>query len=163
MTELGPSYDINDEGNQPKKTLDNPEFFAKNRMILGNLITKNMKVTGGGDIDWLIEHNNFFTILEVKEFHDDMLVFTKGQMIAFEKLYLKLKDCNFFLIGHDRSQFKNPRDNVWILELNDWIKSIRVKCIVTKNNKYVINKSYMKKIDVKILRDIINAAWDNHS
>ena len=97
-----------DEGNQPKKTLDNPGFFAKNRTILGNLITKNMKVTGGGDLDWMIEHNGYFTILEIKEFHDNMLFFTIGQMIAFEKLYVKLEKCSFLLIGHDGSEFKNP-------------------------------------------------------
>jgi hypothetical protein len=155
----GPNYDINDEGNKPKHTLDNPNFFAKNRVILGNIITRNMKTTGGGDIDWLIEHNDHFTILEVKEFHDHMLVFTKGQMISFEKLYLKLEKCLFLIVGHDGIDFKDPKDKVWILDIKDWLKSVKGKTSLNQHKKYVINKSLMKEIDVKILRDILDAYW----
>lgn len=159
MSDNRPSYDQNDEGNKPKRILGNPEFFARNRAILGNMITKNMKITGGSDIDWIIEHNGHFIIVEVKEFHDGILIFTRGQMILFERLHSNLDDCTFLFVGHDGSKFIDPYDKVWILDIKDWKDHVKKKCDFKQNNKYAINKSLMKPIDVKILRDILDASW----
>ena len=41
--------------------------FARGREVLGNLIVRGMIASGGTDIDWLIEHNGGFVILEFKK------------------------------------------------------------------------------------------------
>ena len=40
--------------------------FTRGREILGDLIVHGMIASGGTDIDWLIEHNGGFIILEFK-------------------------------------------------------------------------------------------------
>ena len=44
------------------------EEFTRGRAVLGNLIVHGMRTSGGTDIDWLIEHNGGFVILEFKGF-----------------------------------------------------------------------------------------------
>ena len=85
----------------PKHTIRYSESFLKGKEQLGNLILKNMRTTGGTDVDWLVEHRGGFIILECKEFHGDGGVFpvSRGQMIAFEKLYERLNSggkCYFY-------------------------------------------------------------------
>ena len=55
------------EENTPKHTITNSEVFQKAREQLGHLILKNMDITGGTDVDWLIERKGGFIILESKE------------------------------------------------------------------------------------------------
>lgn len=92
-----PAYDPDDEGNQPKFELRNPEIFTKNRKNLGNVITNRMKTTGGSDVDWLIEHKGNFIIWEIKTFHDDIATISKAQMHMFQTLCNQLTCCDFFL------------------------------------------------------------------
>lgn len=155
-----PNYDKDDTGNQPKHVLQNPDIVAKYRKNLGNLITKNMKTTGGADIDWIIEHNDKFIILEIKEFHDDLFMLSKGQMITFEKICKLLGNCSCIFVAHDDIDFTDPSDSVWIFEMKTWLSDLKEKSLYSNSkNKYMVEKSLMTKIDVKILRDIIDAAW----
>ena len=66
------------------------EEFTRGREVLGDLIVQGMVTSGGTDIDWMIEHNGGFIILEFKGFHDDKINIAKGQMIAYENLHEKL-------------------------------------------------------------------------
>ncbi|MGI0046169.1 MAG: hypothetical protein ACREBB_03130, partial [Nitrosotalea sp.] len=83
-----------DELDEPKHKIANPQLFAKTREVLGNIISKRMKAYGGTDIDWLIEHNGGFIIFELKIFHDDRILISKAQMIAYEKLHANLPKCH---------------------------------------------------------------------
>ena len=65
-----------------------------------------MKTSGGTDIDWLIEHNGGFMIFELKIFHDDRILVSKAQIIAYEKLYENLSKCHVLFIGHDDIDFR---------------------------------------------------------
>jgi hypothetical protein len=59
-----------------------------------------MDITGGTDVDWLIERKGGFIILESKEFRDNQISIPLGQMIAFEKLHERLSSdgkCFFFM------------------------------------------------------------------
>ena len=154
------AYDPHDEGNQPKFELRNPEIFTKNRKNLGNIITKRMQTTGGGDIDWIIEHNGHFIILEVRTFHDNIASITKAQMNMLQILCNQLTRSNFFFIAHNDIDFKNPNDPVWIFNMNDWEKYLKSQSDeLSDSSKYVFKKSMLKEVDVKILRDIIDASW----
>ncbi|EPA06183.1 hypothetical protein [Candidatus Nitrosarchaeum limnium] len=154
-------YDSEHECNKPKFELNNPEIFTKTRKILGNIIVNRMKTSGGTDIDWLIEHNGHFIIWEIRTFNDDIVTISKAQMNMFQILFKQLKSCDFFFIAHDDIDFKNPKDSVWIFSNREWERTLKEKCEsnTTNSNKYVIHRSILKKIDVKILRDMIDASW----
>ena len=47
------------EDSSPKHTITNSEVFRKSKEQLGHLVLKNMDITGGTDVDWLIERNKF--------------------------------------------------------------------------------------------------------
>ncbi len=77
----------------------------------------------GTDIYWLIEHRGGFIILEFKEFHNDKINISKGQMRAYEKLYEKLNmatKCYLCVVGCDDIDFSNLDSTVWIFEMNQW-------------------------------------------
>ncbi|MFB5622109.1 MAG: hypothetical protein ACE5Q7_04160, partial [Candidatus Nitrosomaritimum yanchengensis] len=77
------------------------EEFTRGREVLGELIVHGMIASGGTDIDWLIEHNGGFIILEFKGFHNDKINIPKGQMIAYEKLHGKLNQatkCYLYIV-----------------------------------------------------------------
>ena len=63
----------NSDENSPKHTITNSKAFQKGREQLGQLILKNMAITGGTDVDWLVERRGGFIILECKEFHDNTI------------------------------------------------------------------------------------------
>jgi hypothetical protein len=156
-----PAYDLQDEGNQPKFELKNPEIFTKNRKNLGNIITNRMKTTGGGDVDWLIEHKGHFIIWEIRTFHDGIATISKAQMHMFQTLCNQLTYCDFLFIAHDDIDFKNPKDSVWIFDMRHWEKHLKNHSDELSNSsKYVFNKSMLNEIDVKILRDMIDASWN---
>ena len=74
----------------PKYQIHDEAEFTRGREVLGNLIVQGMIASGGTDIDWLIEHNGGFVVLEFKGFHNDKINIPMGQMIAYEKLHEKL-------------------------------------------------------------------------
>ena len=149
--------------NTPKHTITNSEAFQKGREQLGHLILKNMKATGGTDIDWLIEHRGGFIVLELKEFHDNVITIPLGQMIAFEKLHERLTSggkCYFYVFANDDvTNFSNPESSIWYFGMEDW------KCGVVPQTKsktgkwYLIEKSSMVEIPIKDFRGLMEKHW----
>lgn len=156
-----PAYDPEDPGNSPKFVLKNPQVFTKTREILGNIIVDRMETSGGADVDWLIEHNGHFILWEVRTFHDDLVTISKAQMSMFQTLYSQLTSCDFFFIAHNDIDFKNPKDPVWIFSNREWINGLKEKSESNSLNssKYLLKREMLHKIDVKILRDMIDASW----
>ena len=143
--------------------------FNHGREILGNLIVHGMIATGGTDIDWLIEHNGGFVVLEFKGFHNDKINITKGQMIAFEKLHEKLNKstkCYLYVVGCDDIDFSNPDSTIWIFEMNQW-KSGAIPKNTTdvygkdlgRKNKFIVYREYMEETSVEKLRDLVDTHW----
>ena len=61
------------EETTPKHVIANSELFQKGRENVAHLILNNMQITGGTDIDWMIERNGGFIIVECKEFRDNTI------------------------------------------------------------------------------------------
>ena len=143
--------------------------FARGREVLGNLIVRGMIASGGTDIDWLIEHNGGFVILEFKGFHNDKINIPMGQMIAYEKLHEKLNQstkCYLYIIGCDDIDFSNPDSKIWIFEMKQWKMGAIPKntCdiyedVQVKQNKFIVYREYMEEISVEKLRQVIDSHW----
>jgi len=143
--------------------------FTRGRDILGDLIVHGMIASGGTDIDWLIEHNGGFIILEFKGFHNDKINIAKGQIIAYEKLHEKLNQvtkCYLYIIGCDDVDFLNPDSTVWIFEMKQWkIGAIPKNTTdiygedLGKQNKFIVYREYMEEISIEKLREIIDSHW----
>lgn len=163
------SLHVMDELDGPKHRIANPILFAKTREVLGNLISKRMKTSGGTDIDWLIEHNGGFLIFELKIFHDDRILISKAQMFAYEKLHSCLPKCKILFIGHDDIDFTNLNDPVWIFEISEWksasiphVEDRLVDPAYSENEVtgYRVERDFMHAVDVKELRDKIDSVWN---
>jgi len=144
------------------------EEFTRGREVIGKLIVHGMIASGGTDVDWLIEHNGCFIVLEFKGFHNDKINIPKGQMIAYENLHGKLNrltKCYLYIIGCDESEFSNPDSKIWIFEMNQWKKGGIPKNTSDiydekiQHNKYIVYREYMEEINVKVLRKIIDRHW----
>ncbi|HSB83482.1 MAG TPA: hypothetical protein VLD64_03225 [Nitrosarchaeum sp.] len=143
--------------------------FTRGREILGDLIVHGMIASGGTDIDWLIEHNGGFIILEFKGFHNDKINIAKGQIIAYEKLHEKLNQatkCYLYIIGCDDIDFLNPDSTVWIFEMKQWKTGAIPKNTSDiygedsgKQNKFIVYREYMEEISIEKLREIIDSHW----
>ena len=143
--------------------------FTHGREVLGNLIVHGMIASGGTDIDWLIEHNGCFIILEFKGFHNDKINIAKGQMIAYEKLHEKLNQstkCYLYVVGCDDIDFSNPDSTIWVFEMSQWNSGA-----IPKNtsdiygedsgtqNKFIVYREYMEEISVEKLRRMVDSHW----
>ena len=143
------------------------EEFTRGREVLGELIVHGMIASGGTDIDWLIEHNGGFIILEFKGFHNDKINIPKGQMIAYEKLHEKLRHttkCYLYIVGCDDIEFSNPDSRIWIFEMSQWKNGIIPKTgdiydEKTTHNKFTVYREFMEEITVEALRKIIDSHW----
>jgi hypothetical protein len=143
--------------------------FTRGREILGDLIVHGMIASGGTDIDWLIEHNGGFIILEFKGFHNDKINIAKGQMIAYEKLHEKLNQatkCHLYIVGCDNIDFSNPDAMIWIFEMKQWKMGAIPKNTSDifgddsgKQNKFIVYREYMEEISIEKLREIIDSHW----
>ena len=143
--------------------------FTRGREVLGNLIVHGMVSSGGTDIDWMIEHNGGFVILEFKGFHNDKINIPLGQMIAYEKLHEKLNlatKCYLYIIGCDEIDFSNPDATVWLFEMNHWKTGAVPKNTNDiygedsgKQNKFIVYREYMEEITVEKLRDLVDSHW----
>ena len=143
--------------------------FTRGREILGDLIVHGMIASGGTDIDWLIEHNGGFVILEFKGFHNDKINIAKGQIIAYEKLHEKLNQatkCYLYIIGCDDVDFLDPDSTVWIFEMKQWKTGAIPKNTIDiygedvgKQNKFIVYREYMEEINIEKLREIIDSHW----
>ena len=147
----------------PKHTITNSTAFQKGREQMGQLILKNMAITGGTDVDWLVERKGGFIILECKEFHDDIITIPVGQMIAFEKLHERLTSggkCYFYVFANDQiSDFTNPESSVWYFEMENW-KNRTIPNNKTKTKKwYLIEKNVMTEIPIKDFRVLMEKHW----
>lgn len=144
--------------------------FTKGREVLGDLIVHGMLASGGTDIDWMIEHNGGFVVLEFKGLHNDKINIPKGQMIAYEKLHEKLNKitkCYLYIIGCDDIDFSNPDASVWLFEMNQWKNNAIPKNTIDiygddsgKQNKFIIYREYMEEIKIERLREIIDNHWN---
>jgi len=147
---------------KPKHTISDSEKFQKDREKLGGFILDGMKITGGTDIDWLIEHRGGFIVMENKSFHNDSISIPIGQMIAFERLHEKLNSdgkCHFFIFGYDEIDFKNEDSVIWFFDMEDWKAG---KVSFEKNaqyKKYVVNRKEMKSITLKEYRQLMEKYW----
>lgn len=159
---------IMDELDGPKHKIANPLLFAKTREVLGNLISKRMRASGGTDIDWLIEHKGGFMIFELKIFHDDRILISRAQMIAYEKLYESLPRCHVLFIGHDDIDFCDLNDFVWVFEMSDWkagliphVEGRVVDPAYCENEMtgYRVERDFMNRTNVKELREKIDSIW----
>lgn len=143
--------------------------FNRGREILGDLIVHGMIASGGTDIDWLIEHNGGFIILEFKGFHNDMINITKGQMIAYEKLHEKLNQstkCYLYIVGCDNIDFSNPDASIWIFEMKQWKIGVIPKNMsdiygddLATQKKFIVYREFMEEINVEKLREMIDTHW----
>lgn len=165
---------LNSEQNTRKRSkakyqiFDESEF-TRGREILGDLIVHGMIASGGTDIDWLIEHNGGFIIMEFKGFHNDKINIAKGQIIAYEKLHEKLNQatkCYLYIIGCDDIDFLNPDSSIWIFEMNQWKNGVIPKNTrdvygddSRKQNKFIVYREYMEEISIEKLRDMIDSHW----
>lgn len=154
---------------QAKYQIFDEQEFARGREVLGNLIVRGMIASGGTDIDWLIEHNGGFIVLEFKGFHNDKINIPMGQMIAYEKLHEKLNQstkCFLYIVGCDDIDFSNPDSKIWIFEMEQWKKGVIPKNtqdvyedIQVKQNKFIVFRDYMEEISVERLRKVIDSHW----
>ena len=147
---------------RPKHTISDSNAFQKGREQLGKIILQGMKTTGGTDVDWLIEHRGGFIILELKEFHDNVITIPVGQMIAFEKLHERLISggkCFFLIFANDSIDFKNPDSSVWYFDMIDWNNGNIPKNKTKTGRWYVIEREFMHKITIQGFRDIIESFW----
>ena len=128
-----------------------------------------MVASGGTDIDWLIEHNGGFIILEFKGFHNDKINIAKGQMIAYENLHEKLNQttkCYLYVVGCDDIDFSNPDSTVWIFEMREWKQKIIPKNTrdiyddeLKKQNKFIVYREFMREVTVENLREMLDSHW----
>ena len=143
--------------------------FTRGREALGDLIVHGMMASGGTDIDWLIEHNGGFIILEFKGFHNDKINIAKGQMIAYEKLHEKLSQstkCYLYIVGCDDIDFSNPDAVLWIFEMKQWKIGAIPKNTSdiysddsSRKNKFIVYREYMEEISIEKLREIVDSHW----
>ena len=143
--------------------------FTRGREALGDLIVHGMMASGGTDIDWLIEHNGGFIILEFKGFHNDKINIAKGQMIAYEKLHEKLSQstkCYLYIVGCDDIDFSNPDATLWLFEMKQWKTGVIPKNasdiyndISARKNKFVVYREYMEEVSIEKLREIVDSHW----
>lgn len=147
---------------KPKHTLSDSGKFQKDREKLGGFILEGMKTTDGTDIDWLIEHNGSFIILENKSFQNDKISIKVGQMIALERLHEKLNyagKCYLFIFGFDEIDFKNPDSVIWYFEMQEWKNNKIPFEKDTKYKAYKIQRKDMRPIKIKDYRDLMEKYW----
>ena len=143
--------------------------FTRGREVLGDLIVHGMVASGGTDIDWLVEHNGGFVILEFKGFHNDRINIPKGQMIAYEKLHEKLNQstkCFLYVVGCDDIDFSNPDSTICVFEMSQWRSGAIPKNTNDiygeysgRENKFIVYREYMEEISVEKLREVIDSHW----
>ena len=163
------SHQIIRKSPKAKYQISDEAEFAHGREILGDLIVHGMFASGGTDIDWLIEHNGSFIILEFKGFHNDKINIPKGQMIAYEKLHVKLNQvtkCYLYIVGCDDIDFSSPDAMIWIFEMKQWKTGAIPKNISDiygedsgKQKKFIVYREYMEEISIEKLREMIDSHW----
>ena len=163
------SQNVKRKSSKPKYQIFDEAEFTRGRDVFGNLIVHGMIASGGTDIDWLIEHNGSFVILEFKGFHNDRISISKGQMIAYENLHEKLNQvtkCYLYVVGCEDIDFSNPDSPMWVFEMKHWKSGIVPKNTNdiyndkhNKQNKFIVYREYMEEISVEDLRKLVDSHW----
>jgi len=151
---------------KPKYKLRDKKKFADERERLGFLITRGMKVSGGTDIDWVIEHREGFIIIENKTFSKNSIYLPIGQMITLERMYKKLNadgKCHMFVFGFEEdTDYKNPESLGWYFTMEEWLSKKRfliTRLSRSKYGGYEINKREMTKITLDEYRELMDIIW----
>jgi len=151
---------------KPKYALRDKEKFADERERLGFLITKGMKVSGGTDIDWVIEHRGGFIIIENKTFSKNSIYLPIGQMITLEQMYKKLNadgKCHMFVFGFEHeTDYKNPESLGWYFTMEEWLSGkvgLQNRLSRSKYGSIGIHKREMTKITLDEYREIMDIIW----
>lgn len=109
---------------EPKRHPDYKKWLAETKEWDIPYIVANA-VQMGSDIDWFVESNWGFIFFEMKHFskyRDFTVKYSQFQM--FYRLYTKLKQTTsveFYFIGYDDIDVKDPDSTVHILTMNDWL------------------------------------------
>jgi len=153
------------EESTPKHVISNSELFHKGRENVAHLILNNMQITGGTDIDWMIERNGGFIIVECKEFHDDTISIPLGQMIAYQSLHEKLSvdgKCYFYFFATEEdTDWKNPESPIWYFRMIQWKRrDIPHTKIDGGRKRYIIRKTEMTEIPIKHFRVLMESHWN---
>lgn len=152
-----------EEENSPKHMIRDSSIFHKGRAQLGNLVLRKMSITGGTDVDWLVERNGGFIILETKELSKNILTVSLGQMIALESLYNRLNSggkCYFYFFGYDKdTDWTDPNQLIWYFEMKSWVDRT-TRRDKSKNGKFfIIQKSSMTKLPIENFRHLMDNHW----
>ena len=148
---------------KPKHTVFDKEKFVKERAKLGGLAQIGMNVTGGTDIDWVIEHRGGFIIMENKTFSKDWINIPVGQILTFEQMYKKLNvdgKCHFLIFGLESDiNWKNPDSEMWYFEMKEWNNRKICPNRTISFKKYGVHKREMTEITIKEYRDLMEKYW----
>lgn len=160
------AYETNPE---QKHSIFDREKFEYGREVLGKIIVKGMRTSGGTDVDWLIEHRGSFVILELKKFHQNHLSVPWAQMKAYEELHTNLntnnKKCYVYFIGTDEIDFTRSDFPLWFFEMMEWknkiIPSQQKKFENSKSSKstYYVERDYMTFIKLKDFQNKLESHW----
>lgn len=165
-----PDTDFEYEANpEQKHSIIDREKFEYGREVLGKIIVKGMRTSGGTDIDWLIEHRGSFVILELKKFSKDHWSISWAQMKAYEELHTNLnkngKKCYIYFIGADDIDFSRSDFPLWFFEMNEWKnKAIpsqqkRFEDSKSSKNTYYFERDYMNSISLKNFQNKLELHW----
>jgi len=147
---------------KPKHTISDTVKYLKDKTKLGGLILEGMETTGGTDIDWLVEHNGGFFILENKEFNHDFISIKIGQMIALERLHEKLDcdgKCSLLFLGYDDIDFKKPDSVIYYFDMKEWKDGIIPFEKDTQFKRYKVSRKDMKPITLNDFRQLMEKYW----
>jgi len=154
---------------KPKHTISDSEKFQKGREKIGDLILEGMEITGGTDLDWIIERKGGFIILELKSINKNKISIPLGQMITFENLYYKLKrdgKCYFLIFGFtDDTDFKNPDSKCWYFDMEDWVND-RIEYSEDTGHghrRWLVYRQDMTETSIGEFRTVIEKYWKEFS
>jgi len=150
---------------KPKHTISDSVKYLKDKTKLGGLILEGMQTTGGTDIDWLVEHNGGFIVLENKEFNHDFISIKIGQMIALERLHEKLDcdgKCHLLVCGYDDIDFKNPESLIYYFDMREWKEGKILSEKDTKFKKYKVFRKDMRPMTLNEFRRLMEKYWKEY-
>lgn len=154
---------------EQKHSIFDREKFEHGREVLGKIIVKGMRTSGGTDVDWLIEHRGSFVILELKKFSKDHIGVPWAQMKAYEELHANLnkngKKCYIYFIGTDEIDFTRSNFPLWFFEMNEWKNKTlphqqkKFETSKSSKNTYYFERDYMNFINLKDFQDKLESHW----
>ena len=121
-----------------------------------------METTGGTDVDWMVERNGGFILLEIKGINQNNISIKWGQLLAFRRLYTKLSSdgkCHFLVIGHEDIDYKNPESVLWYFDIQDFVDNVVPFVYDKRYKRLVVHKSAMKAMTVREFRELMEKYW----